>query len=162
MILRACAEVRLILRAYADVLRLQRPRGSMPGTDRAPPGDMDRLELERRSLALAAGVFRFCGGFRSTPGGRGPADQLVDSATSVGANDRATSRARSRAEFVSKLGIVVEEAYETVYGLEFIGRVGLGDEAAVDQLLTEARELRAIFAASYATERRNAGLRRVR
>lgn len=87
---------------------------------------------------------------------------MVDSATSVEANYRATSRARSRAEFVSKLGIVVEEADETVYWLEFIGRVGLGDEAAVDQLLTEARELRATFAASYATARSNASLRRVR
>lgn len=138
------------------------PGGLGAGTDRAPQGRMDRPELERRSLALAAGVFRFCSSCRSAPGGRGPAEQLVDSATSVGANYRATSRARSRAEFVSKLGIVVEEADETVYWLEFAARVGLGDEAVADELLAEARELRAIFAASYATARRNASVRRVR
>lgn len=55
-----------------------------------------------------------------------------------------TSRARSRAEFVAKLAIVVEEADETVYWLELAGRVGLGDPAVADQLLAEARELRAI------------------
>lgn len=56
----------------------------------------------------------------------------------------------------------MEEADETVYWLEFAARVGLGDEAVADELLAEARELRAIFAASYATARRNASVRRVR
>jgi four helix bundle protein len=123
---------------------------------------MEREELEARSLALAAEVFRFCSGFRSVPGGRGPADQLVDCATSVGANYRATARARSRAEFIAKLAVVVEEADEAVFWLEFTSRVGLGERAVADQLLAEAKELRAIFAASYGTARRNAQPRRVR
>ena len=81
---------------------------------------------------------------------------MVDCATSIGANYRATSRARSRAEFVSKLAIVVEEADEAVFWLEFVQRVGLGDAAAAVRLLGDAQELRAIFAASYRTARRNA------
>jgi four helix bundle protein len=117
---------------------------------------MDRGELEARCLAFGVAVFAFCRGWHGTPGGRGPGGQLVDCATSIGANYRATSRARSRAEFVSKLAIVVEEADEAVFWLEFVQRVGLGDAAAAERLLGDAKELRAIFAASYRTARRNA------
>lgn len=117
---------------------------------------MDRGELEARCLAFGVAVFAFCRGWHGAPGGRGPGGQLVDCATSIGANYRATSRARSRAEFVSKLAIVVEEADEAVFWLEFAQRVHLGDAAEADRLLGDAQELRAIFAASYRTARRNA------
>ena len=53
------------------------------------------------------------------------ADQLMRSASSVAANYRAACRARSRAEFVAKLSIVVEEADETILWLELIGDGGL-------------------------------------
>jgi hypothetical protein len=55
------------------------------------------------------------------------------------------------------MGVVVEEADESVYWLEVALEAQLGDRATVTRLLTEARELRAIFAASYATSRRNRG-----
>ena len=121
-----------------------------------PRSGVDRAKLETRSRAFATAAFAFSTGLRRQPGVRGPADQLVDCATAVGANYRATARARSRPEFVAKLGVVVEEVDEAVYWLEFAIDAGLGDLEMARPLLQEARELRAIFAASYRTARRNA------
>ena len=132
--------------------------GAFPGgTARAARQGMDRPELETRSAAFATNVFALCQAVRPCPGGRNPADQLVDAAPSVGANYRATSRARSRKEFVAKIGVVAEEADETVYWLEFLLSTELGDRATVEGLLSEAKELRAIFAASYKTARHGRG-----
>ncbi len=71
-------------------------------------------------MAFAVAVFGLCRPLSVQPGGRGPSGQLVDCATSIGANYRATSRSRSRAEFVAKLTVVVEEADEAVFWLEFV------------------------------------------
>jgi four helix bundle protein len=81
------------------------------------------------------------------------AHQLLRSATSISANYRAVGRARSKAEFVSKLGIVVEEADETVFWLELLGESGIVKEAKLNPLLSEANELLAIFASSRGTAR---------
>ena len=121
---------------------------------------MQRAALEARTLDFSVAAFRFCRGLPDTPVLRGPARQLVDCASSIGANYRATSRARSRAEFVAKLTVVVEEADEAVFWLEFLRRAQVADTATVDQLLGEARELRAMFAAGCRTARRNGGRRR--
>jgi four helix bundle protein len=72
----------------------------------------------------------------------------------VGANYRAAGRSRSRAEFISKIGIVVEEADETVFWLECLVESGIVKEALLKDLLIEANELVAIFAASHRTARR--------
>jgi four helix bundle protein len=116
---------------------------------------MDRNELEARTQAFGVAVFYFCEALRKAPAARGLASQLLDCATSVGANYRSTSRARSRAEFVAKLGVVVEEADEAVYWLEFILAAHVGDRSIGEGLLAEAKELRAIVAASHRTARRN-------
>ena len=116
---------------------------------------MERRELEARAAAFGAQAVRLSNLVRLRPGGRGPADQLLDCATSIGANYRASARARSRDEFVAKLGIVNEEADEAVYWLELIREVHLAEGDTLDRLLTEAKELRAIFARSYQTARRN-------
>jgi four helix bundle protein len=73
----------------------------------------------------------------------------------VSANYRATARSRSRAEWIAKLGTVVEEADESVHWLEFIVASKFATAPRVAPLLAEANELRNIFAASYATSRRN-------
>jgi four helix bundle protein len=114
---------------------------------------MTRTELEERSAAFARDVFGLAALVRDRPGGRRPADQLLDCATSVGANYRASGRSRSRAEFVAKLGVVVEEVDEAVYWLEFIAGTALVTGEPVDRLYQEATELRAIFAAAYRTAR---------
>jgi four helix bundle protein len=116
---------------------------------------MERTDLEARTAAFAASAFQLASIVRLKPGGRQPADQLVDCTTSVGANYRASARARSRDEFIAKLGTVNEEADEAVYWLEFIGNVHLADAATVEELIDEARQLRAIFATSCDTARRN-------
>ena len=116
---------------------------------------MLRADLEVRTARFAVEVFALTESVRPHPGGRFPADQLLDCATSVASNYRASARARSREEFIAKLGVVNEEADEAVYWLEFFWSASLGDAAQVDRLLTEAKELRAIFAASCGTARRN-------
>lgn len=116
---------------------------------------MERADLEARTAALASAAYRLANAARVCPGGRRPADQLLDCATSVGANYRASARARSRDEFIAKLGVVTEEADEVVYWLEFFRSVSLGDTETVERLLAEAKELRAIFASAVRTARRN-------
>jgi four helix bundle protein len=116
---------------------------------------VDRKQLEVRSMALALAVKGFCEDIRRNPVAWNTAGQLLDCATSMAANYRATSRARSRAEWIAKLGVVVEEADEAVFWLEFAVNAGFQSKRNADDLLNEARQLRAIFAASYATSRRN-------
>ncbi len=81
--------------------------------------------------------------------------QLVRCVTSVGANYRAACRARSHAEFVSKMQIVQEEADETQYWLELLYRTGVVGEQEFRPLEKEAAELTAIFTSSAATARKN-------
>jgi len=82
-----------------------------------------------------------------TMSGRAIGNQLVRCGTSVGANYRAACRSRSRVEFAAKLGIVAEEADETVYWLELLRDGKLLSETELSELLKEANELTAIFTA---------------
>ena len=116
---------------------------------------MDRPDLEDRTKAFAVAVIALCDSIRTHPTGWTASKQLLDCSSSVGANYRATSRARSRAEWIAKMGTIVEETDESVYWLEVAHEARMGDRAVVMRLLDEARQLRAIFAASYATSRRN-------
>lgn len=116
---------------------------------------MTRQELEARSMRFSVGIKELCEELRQQPITWNTAGQLLDASTSMAANYRATSRSRSRAEWVAKLGTVVEEADESVHWLEFIEASRLAAPHRVAPLLAEARELRNIFAASYATSRRN-------
>lgn len=77
--------------------------------------------------------------------------QLLRSGTAVAANYRAACRARSKAEFVAKLGVVVEEADEIVFWLELLVHGGVVAKQRLEGLQTEANELLAIFAASQRT-----------
>src|SRR4030081_2078716 len=86
--------------------------------------------------------------------GRILGDQLLRSATSVGANYRAACRARSTAEFVSKLGSVLEEADECGFWMELIIEGGLLPKGRVDSLLKETNELTAIFFTARRTTQR--------
>ena len=69
----------------------------------------------------------------------------------MAANYRAVCRARSKAEFVPRIGIVAEEADETVFWLELLIETGIVSQARMDGSLIEANELLAIFAASQRT-----------
>lgn len=111
-------------------------------------------EVRSRTKQFAIRIVRL---FRSLPKSdeaRTIGKQLLRSGTSVAANYRAVRRARSKAEFVAKIGIVVEEADETVFWLEMLIDTGIVAQAKLDNLLKEANELLSIFAASQVTAKR--------
>jgi four helix bundle protein len=78
-------------------------------------------------------------------------NQILRSATGMAANYRAVGLARSKAEFISKLGIVVEEADETVFWLELLSDSGIIPASKLRELMAEGNELVAIFLASRKT-----------
>ena len=79
--------------------------------------------------------------------------QVLRSATGMAANYRAAGRSRSKAEFVAKIGVVVEEADETVFWLEMLIESGIVSPTKLQNLLAEATQLVAIFTASRRTAR---------
>ena len=81
---------------------------------------MDQEQLKRRTKEFAKRVINLCKRLPKTREGRHIGNQLFRSGTSVGANYRAACRARSKAEFIAKLGIVLEEADESLYWLEIL------------------------------------------
>jgi four helix bundle protein len=111
--------------------------------------------LKERSLRFAVEVLRLVDQLPRTPAGRTVAGQLADSATSVAANYRGSCNARSRREFVAKLGTVVEEADESECWIEIIERVPLLPIEMTVDLKQEAHELRGIFGKSLGTARLN-------
>ena len=113
-------------------------------------------QLKERTREFAVSVVKLIRELPDTLEGRRIGGQLFDAATSVAANYRAACKARSHREFVAKIGIVVEEADESEFWLDFIPRISLLSEARVARDLAEASELTAIFTASHktASERR--------
>lgn len=82
-------------------------------------------------------------------------NQLIRSSSSVGANYRASQRAKSTADFINKLKIVEEEVDESVYWLEIFEEVLSGNSEEILTLQKEGRELLAITVASINTAKRN-------
>ena len=109
---------------------------------------MDNIQLKERSQNFGLRVIKLVEALPKTVAGKAIANQLVRSATSVGANYRAARRGRSKAEFNAKLGIVIEEADECCYWLEIIIKSKMLKESRVRGLLDEANELTAIFVSS--------------
>ncbi len=81
---------------------------------------MDRKELQQRTKKFHVDVIRLCENFPRNAAGFEIAKQVIMSAGSVGANYRATVRAKSGADFIYKIEIVLEEADESHYWLEVI------------------------------------------
>jgi len=109
--------------------------------------------LKRRTKAFALNIIRFCRTLPGSPEGRVIRQQLLRSATSVGANYRAACHARSRADFIAKLSIVEEEADESQFWLELLGELDLGG-AHWSDLHAEAKEITSIIVASKKTARK--------
>ena len=114
---------------------------------------MSSRELQDRTQRFAVAVVRFSAKSPKQEPLSFILLQLMRAATSVGANYRATCRSRSRPEFIARLGIVCEEADETVYWLEILGKSDVGNSRDLQPLLQEARELTAIFSTSVRTAR---------
>jgi len=112
---------------------------------------MTPKEMKDRTRKFAVQVVLLCRELPNTLDGRRLGQQLIDSSTSVAANYRAACRARSRAEFIAKLGIVLEESDESLFWLEFLVEVKLVTSARAERLIKEADELTAIFTTSVKT-----------
>ena len=111
-------------------------------------------ELKGRTKSFAVRVVRLFRALPKTEEARVIGRQVLRSGTSVAANYRAVCRARSRAGFVAKMGVVVEEANETVFWLELLIETGTVPQAKLEGLLVEANELLAIFAVSQHTAKK--------
>ena len=116
---------------------------------------MSKAELLARRKAFGLRILKLVDHLPRSTSGRAIGNQLVRSGTSVGANYRPACRSRSRAEFAAKLGVVAEEADETVYWLEVIRDGNLLAAKKLTDLLKEADELTAIFTAGRRTSSRN-------
>jgi four helix bundle protein len=111
-------------------------------------------ELKNRTKQFAIRIVKLFRLLPRTEEARVIGRQLLRSGTSVAANYRAVCRARSRAEFIAKIGVVVEEADETVLWLELLVDLDIVAPKRMTGLLAEANELLAIFAASQYTARK--------
>lgn len=114
-------------------------------------GNFPAEELKQRAKQFALRVVKLYQAIPKTDEARIIGKQALRSGTSVAANYRAACRARSKAEFVAKIGIVVEEIDETVFWLELLVDADLVGRRRMEKLLAEANELLAIFAASQRT-----------
>ena len=114
---------------------------------------MDKEELRRRTKAFALRVLKLIRAMPREVGAKAIAGQLVRSGMSVGANYRSSLRGRSRAEWLSKLNICLEESDESEYWMELIIEDEMLPKPLVEPLLKEAGELTAIFAAAIKTGR---------
>jgi len=108
-------------------------------------------DLQDRTKAFALRVIKMSDALPRTRAANVITNQILRSATSMAANYRAVGRARSKAESVSKLGIVVEEADETVFWLEMLADSGIVSQQKTGNMLDEANQLMLIFSASRRT-----------
>ena len=116
---------------------------------------MNREELKARTKAFAVRVVKMTEALPKTRAADIIARQVIRSATSVGANYRAACRGRSHREFTAKIGVVAEEADESLYWLEILVETGLMPAARLEDLIKEVDELTAIFTAASHTARQN-------
>jgi four helix bundle protein len=114
-------------------------------------------ELKKRTKQFALRIIKLVLALPDTAWGRVARNQILRAGTAVGANYRAACRARSRAEFIAKIGNVIEEADESAYWLELIVESKLMKANLVADLHQEAEELTAIMTASRKSAQKNAG-----
>jgi four helix bundle protein len=110
-------------------------------------------ELRERSKQFAIRIVKLFRALPKTEEARVFGKQVLRSGTSVAANYRAVCRSRSRADFISKLAVVTEEADETVFWLELLVETGIVRKTQLEKLLSEANELIRIFGSSLQTAR---------
>ena len=115
---------------------------------------MNREDFKKRTKKFALRVMRLVEKLPKNKTADAIGRQLFRSAASVGANYRAACRARSKAEFIAKLGIVEEEADECAYWIELLTDGKVMRAALLSDLLVEANEIVAMVVASIKTTRR--------
>ncbi len=116
---------------------------------------MKHQNLQDRTRKFALSIIIFTEQLPRDEASKAIARQLLRSGTSVGANYRAVCRAKSKPDFIAKMGIVLEEADESAFWIELLIDAAKVDLRFAQPLLHEANELVAIAASSINTARRN-------
>ena len=119
--------------------------------DGAPKGVSSPDDLRVRTKDFALRIIKLYRALPKTEEARVLGRQILRSGTSVAANYRSACRGRSRADFISKIGITVEEADETAFWLELLTDAGIVKKVRLEKLLVEANELVRIFQATRTT-----------
>ena len=121
----------------------------MEGESEMSKGErMETRDLKQRTQEFALRVIRMVRVLPKSQEARVIRNQLLRSATSVGANYRSAQRGKSKADFIAKLAVAEEEADETCYWLELIIAAELVSKDRMEPLLAEAKELTAILTAA--------------
>jgi four helix bundle protein len=115
---------------------------------------MDQEEMKMRTRKFALRVIHLVQALPRGPVADTIGRQVLRSGTSVGANYRSARRARSNAEFLSRLGVVEEEADETAYWLELMAESGVVKPARLAGLMDECDQIVAIVVATIKSARR--------
>jgi len=109
---------------------------------------MNQEQMKNRTKEFAKQVIKLCRQLPETREGRLIGNQIFRSGTSVGSNYRAVCRARSKPDFIAKVGIALEEVDETLYWLELLVETKIMEDKNLIPLMKEADELAAMFVAS--------------
>jgi four helix bundle protein len=112
---------------------------------------MNQEQMKMRTKEFAKRVISLCRQLPTSREGQLIGTQFFRAGTSVGANYRSACRARSKADFVAKLGIVLEETDESLYWLEILAENKIMDAVFLTEITNEAKELLAIFISSLNT-----------
>jgi four helix bundle protein len=112
---------------------------------------VNKSELKKRTKQFGLRVIRLVESLPSGQTSRTIGNQLLRSGMSVGANYRAACRGRSKADFIAKAGISLEEADECLYWMELLQEAGIVPADRMKDIMKEADELVAIFTASIKT-----------
>lgn len=115
---------------------------------------MTNQELKERTMDFAVRVLTMVDALPTTTAGKTVGNQIARSGTSVAANYRAALRAKSDADFINKITIVLEEADESGFWIELAEKAKLPPYKRLKALLQEAEELTKIFNATRATTKR--------
>jgi len=119
---------------------------------------MNQEEMKQRTKMFALGIIQLVESLPKERTTEVLGRQLLRSGTSVGSNYRSACRAKSIADFISKMGIVEEEADESLYWMELLIEVGIKGNIKMEALMKEAGELLAITVASIKTARKRKNL----
>ena len=116
---------------------------------------MNKFDLQKRTMQFHVDVIKLCGRFPRNAAGFETAKQLIRSAGSVGANYRAACRAKSNADWIFKIEVVLEEADESLYWMQASKAANLIEGDDLEALIKESNELVSIFNATDITSKRN-------
>ena len=112
-------------------------------------------DLKKRTKEYALRIIKLIEALPKTKVAKTIGNQLIRCGTSVGANYRAVCRARSTAEFIAKLGIVIEEADESAFWLELIIEKNIFKKELIESILKETNEIIAIMVSSSISAKNN-------